>query len=184
MNLIITITILTILITSSVLPVYSQTGSRDLREEYCLTNTQDRTCIEYLKEKYKSTPIENSKNLENARVTDSSKSEQNNNCSNPLSPGCIIFPSPDFEQPLLLMIGVGSVAIIITIVVITRVRNSTRNVTKESNQQWESEELGHASPIDTRGKSPNDDRMFWTCSMCGGKFTDRSSYIGHGCHFR
>ena len=179
MNIIITLVITTILLTSSILPVYSQTGSRDLREEYCLVNTQDQGCAEYLREKYnKSTSIEGTKTI------DSSKLKQTDNCSNPLSPGCIIFPSPDFEQPLLLMIGIVSAVIIITIVVITRVRNSTKNVIKKSNQQEESDKGSYTSPISTRGNSSGDDRMFWTCSMCGGKFTDRSSYIGHGCHFR
>jgi hypothetical protein len=72
--------------------------------------------------------------------------------------------------------------LIITLsIIVGRIIGKKRKIAQYANMKKQDYRYGGN---DNSGIFSNTDRMIWTCSICHQKFSDRSTYLSHGCHFR
>lgn len=103
---------------------------------------------------------------------------QQNSCADPFSSECIRIPSLSSKEIFLAIIVI---LIILLIIIVGRVIGKKRKIAQYANMKKQDYRYGGN---DNSRIFSNSDRLMWTCSICHQKFTDRSSYLSHGCHFR
>ena len=101
--------------------------------------------------------------------------KQTDPCQNPFAPGCIALPSTNFSNNSILLVGIIAIVVVIILVIVA---------SKKKKSTSEMKPIDYTEYTSTPSSYSNNDRMMWTCSSCRQKFTDRQSYISHGCHFR
>lgn len=101
-------------------------------------------------------------------------SQQTDPCVNPLAPECVSLPSFSFGKNALWIFGaIGIIFVTILVIVTRKGKKPTEIPVKDTSTDWSR----YVEP-DTK------ERMMWTCSMCKQKFSDKHSYLNHGCHFK
>ncbi len=93
-------------------------------------------------------------------------------CTNPFAPGCISLQLPSIGENSLLIFGVIAIVFVILIVIAASKRKKPEIQIHPHPTDW-------TTYVDT-----DTGRMMWTCAICKQKFSDKDSYLNHGCHFR
>jgi len=101
--------------------------------------------------------------------------KQTDPCQNPFAPGCLALPSNNLANNSILLVGIIAIVVVIILVIVA---------SKKKKSTSEMKPIDYTNYTSTPSSYSNNDRMMWTCSSCRQKFTDRQSYISHGCHFR